>query len=58
MNWLVGASLLLLLSYIAYLKIGILKRKDLRELAYAVAPRRAVDEIYQHLRPIIDKLID
>ena len=57
-NWLVGASLLLLLSYIAYLRIGVLRREDLRELAYAVAPRRAVDEIYQHLRPIIDKLID
>ena len=57
-SWLVGAPLLLLLSYISYLKIGILSRKDLRELAYALAPRQAVNEIYQHLRPIIDRLID
>ena len=57
-SWLVGAPLLLLLSYTIYLKMGILSRKDLRELAYALAPTQTVDEIYQHLRPIIDRLID
>ena len=56
--WLVGVPLLLLLSYIGYLKMGVLGRGDLRELAYALAPRKTVNEIYQHLRPIIDWLID
>ena len=56
-SWLIGAPLLLL-SYISYLKMGILSRADLRELTYAVAPRETVNEIYQHLRPIIDRLID
>jgi len=57
-SWLVGAPLLLLLPYTSYLKMGILSRGDLRELAYALAPRQTVNEIYQHLRPIIDRLID
>ncbi|RLG01763.1 MAG: hypothetical protein DRN60_04190 [Thaumarchaeota archaeon] len=57
-SWLVGAPLLLFLPYIIYLKMGILGRKDLRELAYALAPRQTVNEIYQYLRPIIDWLID
>jgi O-antigen/teichoic acid export membrane protein len=57
-SWLIGAPLLLLLSYTSYLKMGILSRGDLKELAYALAPRQTVNEIYQHLRPIIDRLID
>jgi len=57
-SWLVGAPLLLLLPYTSYLKMGILSRGDLRELAYALAPRQTVNEIYHYLRPIIDRLID
>ena len=57
-SWLVGAPLLLLLSYTIYLKMGILGRNDLRDLAYALAPKQTVNEIYQYLRPIIDWLID
>jgi len=52
-SWLVGASLLLLLPYTSYLKMEILSRGDLRELAYALAPRQTVNEIYKHLRLII-----
>jgi len=58
MAWFVGAPLLLLLSYIGYLRIGVLDRGDLRELAYALAPEHVVNEMYQHLRPVIDRLID
>ena len=57
-SWLVGAPLLLALSYIGYLKTGVLSRGDLRELAYALASRKTVDEVYQHLRPAIDRLVD
>ncbi|RLE41904.1 hypothetical protein DRJ16_05540 [Candidatus Woesearchaeota archaeon] len=57
-SWLIGAPLLLLLPYTSYLKMGILSREDLKELSYALAPRQTVNEIYQHLRPIIDRLID
>jgi len=56
-SWLIGAPLLLLLPYISYLKIGILSRGDLRELAYALAPKRTVNEVYKRLRPIVDRLI-
>ena len=57
-NWLIGTVLLISLPYIAYLKAGILRREDLRDLSYALAPKQAVDEIYQYLRPIIDRIID
>ena len=57
-SWVIGAPLLLLLSYIGYLKMKVLSRADLRELAYALAPRQVVDEVYQHLRPLIDHLIE
>ena len=57
-SWLVGAPLLLLLPYISYLKMSILTRRDLRELAYALVPRKTVNEIYQYLHPIVDRLID
>jgi len=54
---LVGAPLLLLLPCTSYLKMEILSREDLRELAYALAPRQIVNKVYQHLHPIIDWLI-
>ncbi|RLE89430.1 MAG: hypothetical protein DRN04_16310, partial [Thermoprotei archaeon] len=57
-SWFVGVPFLLLLPYISYLKTSVLSRRDLRELAYALAPRETVSEIYQYLRPIIDRLID
>jgi len=58
-SWLVGAPPpLLALSYIGYLKTGVLSRGDLRELAYALAPRKTVDEAYRRLRPAIDRLVD
>jgi len=57
-SWLVGAPPRLALSYISYLRTGVLSRVDLRELAYALAPRKTVDEVYQHLRPVIDRLVD
>lgn len=57
-GWLMGVPLLLFLSYVGYLKVGVLSREDVRELAYALAPRQMVNEIYEHLRPIIDRLID
>jgi len=57
-NWLIGTPILLLIPYTNYLKMKILTREDLRELAYALAPRQTVNEIYHYLRPIIDRLID
>ena len=57
-NWLVGVPILLILSYSAYLKIRILSREDIRDLAYAFAPREIVNEVYEYLRPIVDHLID
>jgi len=56
-SWFIGAPLILLISYVSYLKFRILSRDDLRELAYALAPKRTVSEIYEYLRPIIDRLI-
>ena len=47
-SWLAGAPLLLAFSYVGYLKTGVLSRGDLRELAYALAPRNAVDEVYRY----------
>ena len=57
-TWLIGTPILLLIPYTSYLKMKILIREDLRELAYALAPKQTVNEIYHHLRPIIDRLID
>lgn len=57
-NWLIDTLLMFSLPYIAYLKVGILNREDLRDLSYALATKQVVDEIYQHLHPIIDRLID
>lgn len=56
-GWPVGAPLLLAASYACYPRLGLLSRADLRELAYALAPRRVVDEVYEHLRPLIDRVI-
>ena len=57
-TWLIGTPILLLIPYTSYLKMKILTREDLRELAYALAPKQTVNEIYHYLRPIIDHLID
>jgi len=57
-SWMLGGPLLLLLPYTCYLKTGILRRDDLRELAHAIAPAHVVNGIYQRLRPVIDWLID
>jgi len=57
-TWLISTPILLLIPYTSYLKMKILTREDLRELAYALAPKQTVNEIYHHLRPIIDRLID
>jgi len=45
-NWLIDTVLLISLQYIAYLRVGILSREDLRDLSYALAPKQVVDEIY------------
>ncbi len=57
-GWLLGVSALLFLSYVFYLRMGVLSRGDLRELAYALASKRRVNEVYEYLRPIVDRLID
>ena len=54
--WYIG-GLILLLSYLAYTRLGILTRRDLRIILEAFISRKKIDEVYSRFRSIIDFLI-
>jgi len=56
MPWPLGL-VLIAASYIAYVKVGILTRPDIREVAVALLSEKTVNKLYERFRPIIDVLI-
>ena len=57
-NWFIGIPVILVLTYIVYLKTRLLSREDVRELVYAIAPRKTVDKAYELLKPVVDRLLE
>ena len=55
--WLASSAAVLLLSYLSYAPAGVLSRADVRELAYALAPRRAVSVLEEKLAPLLRLLL-
>ncbi len=56
--WLIGVPLMLIIPYIVYLKLHILTKRDLRDLASAIVSERTVDRIYKYLQSFIDWLTE
>lgn len=54
--WVVG-FLTIALSYLVYPKIGVLKREDVRDLAYATLSRETTMKVYARLKDVIDLVI-
>ena len=53
LNIIVGA-LIISLTYIAYLRLGVITRRDAYEIASAVASKDLVRKLYERFRPIVD----
>ncbi len=56
LNIIVGA-LIISLAYIAYLRLGVITRRDAYEIASAVASKDLVRKLYERFRPIVDTVV-
>mgnify|MGYP005646009173 CR=1 FL=1 len=56
LHWLLGL-ILTASSYVAYTKLGILTRKDLKDILTAFVSRERISKLYTRLRPIIDLVL-
>ena len=55
-NWAI-AMLLVASSYLLYIKIGVITRKDLKEITLAFLSREKALKLYEKLRPIIEPIL-
>ncbi|RLG79960.1 MAG: hypothetical protein DRO40_11930, partial [Thermoprotei archaeon] len=55
LHWIIGL-IIIASSYIFYARLGILSRRDLRDILSAFMSEKRVDKLYDRLRPIIDSI--
>ena len=55
LHWIIGL-IVIASSYIFYARLGILSRRDLRDILSAFMSEKRVDKLYDRLRPIIDSI--
>ncbi|MCE4600952.1 MAG: oligosaccharide flippase family protein [Desulfurococcales archaeon] len=56
LGWVAG-SLVVLLSYIAYARLGLISREEVKMLAYTFIPREKLDPVYRRFKELIDLLL-
>jgi len=57
-SWMLGIIFIIILSALVYAKLGIITKKDLRELSISIIPQEKLQKIIPYIKPVIDVLYE